>query len=278
MAAKSNIETHLSHSKALDLTGIDWDDVPNHPLREDEIRVLTYFMDVEANTIIYLKELLSTPAVDEPEIQAFLSSWVYEEYFHGHALKQFLRSYGVPIEDRRVATLSKSKGPVHHLRTLFQTLVSKWAGVRFVGVHMAWGAANELSTAEGYLRIIAKTNHPVLKELLHRIQKDERRHFAFYFKEAAVRLADPKTAWLTSTLIRRFFEPVGADIRAMDEVDEVALYLFDDADGMEVVRGIDRKIGTLPGLDGFQGFELTLARTRARQGMPAMGPTLAAAT
>lgn len=270
MSAPNRLEQHLAHSKALDVSGIDWDDVPNHPLREDEIQILTYFMDVESNTIVYLKELLSTPAIRVPEIQAFLSCWAYEEFFHGFALKQFLRSYGVPVDDNRTAEVAGSKSLVHHLRTIGQTVLAKLAGVRFIGVHMAWGAVNELATAEGYLRIIQKTNHPILKELLTRIMRDERRHYAFYYREAGERLADPKTAWMTSTLIRRFFEPVGADIRSLDDVDAVALMLFDDEEGMAVVRSVDSRIGALPGLEGFRGLEDSLQRSRERFG-PSLG-------
>lgn len=267
--APAHIERYLGHSKALDLTGIDFDDVPNHPLRDDEIRALTYFMDVESNTIVYLKELLSTPAIEVPEIQAFLSCWAYEEFFHGFALKQFLRAYGVDIPDNRTASIQKNKGVMFQLRTIGQTVLAKWAGVRFIGVHMAWGAVNELTTAEGYLRLIKKTEHPILRELLTRIMKDERRHFAFYFREAQERLSDPKTAWLTSNLIRRFFEPVGADIRSLDEVDAVTLIVLGDEEGLETVRGIDKRIATLPGLEGFRGVEKCLERTRARYGATA---------
>src|ERR1035437_3881449 len=104
-----HIERFLNFSKCLDVTGIDWDDVPNHVLRDDEIRALTYFMDVESNTIFYLKEILCTPAIEVPEIQAFLSCWAYEEFFHGFALKTFLRSYGVAIDEHRTAQVKRNK-------------------------------------------------------------------------------------------------------------------------------------------------------------------------
>ena len=51
---------------------------------------------------------------------------------------------------------------------------------RLVALHMTWGAANELSTLTSYHRLIAKTEHPELVNLLNAIIKDERRHFAFY--------------------------------------------------------------------------------------------------
>ena len=55
----------------------------------------------------------------------------------------------------------------------------------FVAVHMTWGAINELTTRVGYGRPRGARRHPVLSELLGRIMRDESRHFAFYFSQAA---------------------------------------------------------------------------------------------
>jgi hypothetical protein len=54
------LDRYLRASKKLDLTGIDFDRVPEHPLSSAEIRCLTYMMDIEAHTVIYLRDLLST--------------------------------------------------------------------------------------------------------------------------------------------------------------------------------------------------------------------------
>lgn len=271
------LEQHLRHSRAVDVSDIDWEAVPRHPLRDDEVRILTYFMDVESNTIIYLKELLSTPAAHDPQIQAFLSCWAYEEFFHGHAIKRFLQAYGVPVHEARTSVNAEQKPWWSPLFLLGQTLLSRWAGPRFIGVHMAWGATNELTTAEGYLRIIRRTEHPILKTLLQRIMKDERRHFAFYYQEAQARLADPETARLTSTLIRRFFEPVGADIRSKHEVDAVAYMLFGDDEGAAIAREIDARMAKLPGLEGFTGVADALERSRRRyeRQLPLLGSSRA---
>src|SRR5918994_2916874 len=63
----------------------------------------------------------------------------------------------------------------------------------FVALHMTWGAANELSTLTSYHRLIAKTDHPELINLLNAIIKDERRHFAFSRAQARMRLA--RSVW-----------------------------------------------------------------------------------
>ncbi|HEY9723474.1 MAG TPA: hypothetical protein V6D47_15790, partial [Oscillatoriaceae cyanobacterium] len=115
MEHQAFLEQHLRHSKAVDTSDIDWEAVPRHPLRDDEIQVLSYFMDVESNTIIYLKELLSTPAAHDPQIQAFLSCWAYEEFFHGHAIKRFLQAYGVPVDEARTVINAEKKPFWAHL-------------------------------------------------------------------------------------------------------------------------------------------------------------------
>src|SRR5215470_11916 len=95
-----DIDSYTARSRALDLRGIAWDDVPRHPLAPEARRVLRYMQDVESHTIIYLRTLLSTRAIDEPEIATFLACWFHEETFHGRALARFLAAAGEGIVAR----------------------------------------------------------------------------------------------------------------------------------------------------------------------------------
>ena len=45
----------------------------------------------------YLRSLLATRAIDDPEVAAFLACWIYEETFHGFALARFLEAAGAPV-------------------------------------------------------------------------------------------------------------------------------------------------------------------------------------
>ena len=76
----------VGRSRPLDLNGIAWDDVPRHPLPPEALRTLRYMQDIESHTIVYLRTLLSTRAVDDPDVAAFLACWLYEESAHGRAL------------------------------------------------------------------------------------------------------------------------------------------------------------------------------------------------
>ena len=72
------------------LTGIDFDDFRDQPLRPEALRSLRYMHDVEHHTVCYLRDLLLTPAHQDPEITSFLSCWVFEEMWHGEAIGQVL--------------------------------------------------------------------------------------------------------------------------------------------------------------------------------------------
>jgi rubrerythrin len=78
---------------------------------------------------------------------------------------------------------------------------------------MAWGAANELTTLSAYHRLIAKTEHPQLVQMLQAIIKDERRHFAFYRAQARLRLQTATARRITRWSMEHLWAPVGTGVR-----------------------------------------------------------------
>ncbi len=58
--------------------------------------------DVELHTICYLRDLLVTPAHNDPDVTTFLSCWAYEELWHGEALGDVLAAHGRPSGAQRV--------------------------------------------------------------------------------------------------------------------------------------------------------------------------------
>ena len=92
-----DLDTYVERSRAVDLSAIDWALVPRHPVPPETIRTLRFMQDIESHTIIYLRALLATRAIDDPEVATFLACWVYEETFHGIALSRFLEASGAPV-------------------------------------------------------------------------------------------------------------------------------------------------------------------------------------
>ena len=277
-----DLDRYLRASKKVDLTDLPWEQIKNHPLRQAEARCLAYMMDIETHTVIFLRDLLATKAAFDPDVTAFLSCWVYEELWHGEAFSRFLGEAGYELSPdgervwgdapypsrvaRNVWIRRKlaSKGYASHLATLAAASLIK----DFVAVHMTWGAINELGTLNGYHRLIAKTDHPVMVELLERIIKDERRHFAFYRAQARVRLARSSQArkavrWALGHL----WAPVGTGVRPQNETDFVIAYLFGDEDGRAMAEEMDLTIDELPGLAG-----LHLSRRALGEAVRRIGP------
>ncbi|HEV8421253.1 MAG TPA: ferritin-like domain-containing protein [Actinomycetota bacterium] len=277
-----DLDKYLRASRKVDLGGLPWGRVKETPLLVGEARTLAYMMDIETHTVIFLRDLLATKAAFEPEVTAFLSCWVYEELWHGEAFSRFLGEAGyrlAPDRERvwgdspypsRAARNSwirrriGSKGYVSHLATLAAASVVK----DFVALHMTWGAVNELCTLMGYHRLIAKTKHPVLVELLQRIIKDERRHFAFYRAQARMRLGRSKQARVvTRWALEHLWAPVGTGVRPQQETDFAVVFVFGDPEGWQAAHQMDDTIGELPGLGGIR-----ILRDALRDAIRRVGP------
>src|SRR2546430_5006600 len=135
-----DLDAWVARSGALDLDAIRWADVAKHEVPPDAVRTLTYMQDIERHTIIYLRSLLATRAVDDPEVSTFLACWLHEETFHGIALSRFLECAGHPVPPRPTP---RGQEPIaKRLESWATSMVSK-AWPDFCAVHMTWGRSEE---------------------------------------------------------------------------------------------------------------------------------------
>src|SRR5688572_25251462 len=186
-----DIDACVARSGALDLDAIAWADVGKYPVSPAVVRTLTCMQDIESHTIIYLRSLLTTRAIDDPEVATFLACWLHEETFHGLALARFLEAAGYRVDPR---PRGRSREPLGQRLEAAATALLSRAWPDFCAVHMTWGAINELTTLTGYRRLAAVAGHPVLADLLACIIRDESRHFFFYYRQAQIRLRRPGVA------------------------------------------------------------------------------------
>jgi hypothetical protein len=252
-----DLDAWVARSGALDLDAIAWTEVAKYPVSPAVVRILTFMQDIESHTIIYLRSLLATRAIDEPEVATFLACWVHEEIFHGLALARFLEAAGHPLGPRAVP---RGQEPLSkRVEALATSVVSKlWPD--FCAVHMTWGAINELTTLTGYRRLSVIAGHPVLSVLLERIALDESRHFFFYYRQAETRLRSRGVARIARALVNRFWAPVGSGVGPDADLRFIARYLFGDDEGQAAVRKIDDTIRRLPGFEGVQLLEAWMDR------------------
>jgi hypothetical protein len=252
-----DLETYVERSKAVDLSTIDWAEVPRHRVPPEPIRTLRYMQDIESHTIVYLRSLLATRAIDDPEVATFLACWLYEETFHGIALARFLEAAGAPVGPRPPPRAQEPRAARGGATAT--ALVSK-AWPDFCAVHMTWGAINELTTLTGYRRLAAVSPHPVLDELIDRIVRDESRHFFFYYRQAELRMQRRSVARVARVLVDRFWAPVGSGVQPDAELRFLATYLFAGPEGRAAARKVDDTIRRLPGFETVQLLEAWMDR------------------
>lgn len=249
-----DIQQHLDMSKKVEFEDLDWTLAREHGLTPREIQNLQFFADIESQTVFYMLEVVKLEVSREPDLLTFLTMWNYEEYFHSHALSRLLRECGheVPSSMARATNLRSRARLRARLEDAIQTTLAKAMPKSFVALWMAWGAAQELLTCHAYEELIRTTNNPVLAELARRIGKQERRHFAYYFQAARERLQGQPVA---QKVVRLIFEtnwnPVGSGVKSPTEHAEMISRIFPNQVLFDVLGDLDRRMSTLPGLDGL---------------------------
>jgi hypothetical protein len=250
----AEIQSVTRNSGRVSTAGIDYQAAARIGLSADEVFALTYFADVENQSLRYLRTLLSMKVAFEPEVAAFLATWNYEEFFHGFELERLLRCCDVAIAaDRRLAK-GRSSRLNEKLEALLLPLLSRLYAADFPAVYFTFGAVQELTTLRGYEHLGARTRNPALKTLCLRIAKQERRHFAWYFRRAQrVLRASSQARFLTRQALRLSWVPVGAGVHSDEEVRRLFRVLFyPRSEARALVQGVDDKLASLPGLKGLQ--------------------------
>ncbi|HET9533634.1 MAG TPA: acyl-ACP desaturase [Blastocatellia bacterium] len=249
----TEIERYISVSAKIETGDIDWEEAKGVGLSEDERFVLTYFSDIESQTVRYLRTLLQMKLAFRPAVSAFLMTWGYEEFFHGQALANLMAVCGHPLEEDRVERVQKKAKLNEWLEAVFGPLLSKIFSNQFPAVYMSFGAIQEMTTLRGYERLMDVTRNPALKILCDRIARQERRHFAWYFNNAKEQLEQSRLARLLARkLLELNWVPVGAGVKSDDEVTRLFSILFPAEHGKRLVREVDARIGRLPGLEGIR--------------------------
>lgn len=265
-----DIGRHLTQSGRITYEDLDWNEARRAGLTDDEVFILTYFSDIESQTIVYMRDVLNTKGVLDPDVLSFLTIWNYEEFYHGQALAKLLETCGYPLGRVRIAEVRKKALISENFKALGAALFSKILPSDFIALYMAWGALNEITTLRGYEAIEASTANPVLRELCARIAKQERRHFAWYHNSAGERLkSSPRARRIVHFLLGHVWSPVGAGVKKREDVIRVYNLLFPRRRGLEVAEEIDGKMRALPGLDGIDLMtSFAKKASRAQAGFP----------
>lgn len=247
---EARCERILATAAPLQLEDLDWRSVGATEVDGPVLDALVYMRDVEGFTDRDPVGLTAhRTTLGDPIIRRFLDLWRTEEAGHTRALGRFLHHYAeerdldIPgrqlpppsLAPRRERVIARIGGPV---------------GAVVAAAHMAWGAANELLTLNGYRLLAARCGHPVLSELLTRIAAQEARHYSFYLMQAEWRLSASRLARVTlPRVLAQAWTPVGIGegYKHPSEFARLLSYLGGGVDGRRAIERMDRRFSVLPG-------------------------------
>jgi|SRR5215213_8970941 len=250
------------------LSGINWRDVKNHALDEKLVPVLLYMRDVETLTEVYYAELRRTPTGKDPVISKFMERWGIEETAHGELLNRFLNEAGITTGEKWQEEIKRSVSRFYTINARIITSLTNLVGRKFTATHMTFGAIHELSTAQGYRRLINLANHPVLSYILKGIIREESVHTQFYYNVARLELRQSAFAQkLSRFVVNKFWSPVGQGAKPVAQTNYTIGTLFGGSDGLEWVdRNISQRIRQLPGFNGLTKINETAQAISAAHG------------
>jgi rubrerythrin len=242
----------LSHKLRYD--DLDWGLARKHGITPREAECLQYFADIESQTVFYMMEVVKMKVVRQPELLAFLTVWNYEEFFHAQAITRFLTEIGqaAPPAQERSTEVRRTAQLRAKIEDFVQMTMSRTVPSSFVCLWQMWGAAAELITTQAYEQIMRSTANPVLAELCRRIAKQERRHFAWYYETTRERLEGQRfSQWFARKVFELNWTPVGSGVKSPEQTAELIARLFPGQRIYEVFGTVDKRMGQLPGMQGF---------------------------
>lgn len=246
---------------------IAWKDVKNYELNEKFVPVLLYMRDVEVLTDIYYKELRRTPTGKDPVIGKFMERWGIEEITHGEVINRFLNEAGIETDEKWREQVQKNVSRFYTANAYLMTTLTNLIGRKFTATHMTFGAIHEMSTGQGYRRLMKMANHPVLTEILTAIMREESAHTKFYASVARIELNRSRFAQKVARfIVNKFWTPVGQGAKPKKQTDYTIGTLFSGREGFDwIERNVSQKIQSLPGFAGLTKITDTVARIQAEQ-------------
>ncbi len=246
---------------------IAWNDVKKYEFDGKLIPVLLYMRDVEVLTDVYYKELRRTPTGKDPIISKFMERWGIEEVTHGEVINRFLNEAGVETGDNWKAEVQNSVSLFYRANAYLITTLTNLIGEKFTATHMTFGAIHEMSTGQGYRRLMKMANHPVLNDILTAILREESAHTRFYASVARIELGRSEFAQKVARfIVNKFWAPVGQGAKPKKQTDYTIGTLFNGKEGFEWIdRNVTQKIQTLPGFAGLTKITDTVAKIQTGQ-------------
>ena len=251
------------------IASVPWDKVKDHPLDERFIPVLFYMRDVETLTDMYHRELRRTPTGKDPYISKFMERWGIEEITHGEVLNRFLNELGIETDAQWQTQVRQGVSAAYNANTYLLTTLTNFIGRKFTASHMTFGAIHEMSTAQGYRRLMKLADHPVLNIILQGIIREEAAHTQFYWNVARLELKKNEFAQkIARFVIEHFWAPVGQGSLAKKRTEYLIATLFGDREGLAILdKTVTQRVRQLPGFADITKINEVIGRITAKSAL-----------
>lgn len=248
---------------------IPWEKVKDTPIDKKLIPILLYMRDVETLTDMYHRELLRTPTGKDPHIGKFMERWGVEEITHGEVLNRFLNEIGHETDEKWQEQVRHDVSIAYHANSYLLMVMTNLIGKKFTATHMTFGTIHEMEAAQGYRRLIALADHPVLTYIVNGIIREEAIHAQFYRSVARLELQKNEFAQkMARWVIEHFWAPVGQGSLAKSRTEYTIATLFTDDIAMKGFdKTVTQRIRQLPGFDGITKITDTIGEMAGNSAM-----------
>lgn len=251
------------------IASIPWHEVKKHKIDKRFFPVLLYMRDVETLTDMYHREMQRTPTGKDPYISKFMERWGVEEVTHGEVLNRFLNEAGVETDEKWQEQVRNNVPHIYNSYTYLITTLTNFIGRKFTATHMTFGAIHEMSTAQGYRRLMDLADHPVLTQILHAIIREEAAHTKFYWSVARLELRKNEFAQkLARFVIDHYYAPVGQGSLAKKRTEYAIGTLFGDETALDRLdTTVTQRVRQLPGFADITKINDTIGGMARRASM-----------
>ena len=177
-------------------------------------------------------------------------------------LNRFLNEIGVETDDKWQTQVRRDVTTTYNATAYLMMILTNLIGKKFTATHMTFGAIHEMEAAQGYRRLIALTDHPVLTHIVNGIIREEAVHAQFYRSVARLELQKNEFAQkMARWVIDHFWAPVGQGSLAKSRTEYTIGTLFSTDDALEGLdKTVTQRVRQLPGFDGITKITDTIGQ------------------
>jgi hypothetical protein len=233
---------------AFEIQRLDWLKAAIIGLTAEEVTILKYIADIDGHTADCMREVLETQVPAPSASMTFLRLWNQEEFANCQDMATLLAACGVHLALERKKSQPPRSRLKHWLGRGLRQALGRLVPKSARALQLTWATSQKLMLTLAYERLAHTTQNPILRVLSHRIAKQERRNFFWYFggARAALRKA-PASQALVRLLLENLWFPLSASTRSRQRAQELSLSLWAGASLVEAMTRLDETMAQLPG-------------------------------